>query len=44
MIKTIVCKIKGHVLQMAGTCPFTGSTYQYCERCSAMIPVQEAVE
>ena len=34
---------KDHVLVEAGTCPFTGSTYQYCERCTAMIPVQVAV-
>jgi len=41
-IKSIVCMIKDHVLIEAGTCPFTGSTYQYCERCSAMIPIQKA--
>ena len=34
---------KDHVLVEAGTCPFTGSTYQYCERCTEMIPVQVAV-
>ena len=43
MIKYIICKIKSHKLVEAGSCPFTGSTYQYCERCSAMIPIQEAV-
>ena len=42
-IKSIFCKIKGHVLVMAGSCPYTGSTYEYCERCTAMIPVQKAV-
>jgi len=38
MIKIIICKIKGHILTQAGTCPYTGSTYDYCERCSNMIP------
>jgi len=42
-IKSIVCMFKDHLLVEAGTCPFTGSTYQYCERCTAMIPVQVAV-
>jgi hypothetical protein len=37
-IKIIVCKVKGHTLVVAGACPFTGSTYDYCERCKAMIP------
>jgi len=43
MINKIICKIKGHTLVQAGTCPYTGSTYQYCERCEAMIPIQVAV-
>jgi hypothetical protein len=43
MINKIACKIKGHRLVPAGTCPYTGSTYQYCERCTAMIPIQVAV-
>lgn len=43
MINKIVCKIKGHYLIDAGSCPFTGTAYQYCERCKAMIPVQVAV-
>jgi len=30
-------------LVQAGTCPFTGSTYEYCERCEVMIPIQVAV-
>jgi hypothetical protein len=41
-IKSIVCKAKGHDLVVAGSCPFTGSTYDYCERCKAMIPRQIA--
>jgi len=42
MIKKAICRIKGHTLVVAGSCPYTGSTYQYCERCSAMIPIQLA--
>jgi hypothetical protein len=43
MINKIICKVKGHTLVDAGACPYTGSTYQYCERCTAMIPIQVAV-
>lgn len=38
----IVCKFKSHQLVRAGSCPYTGSTYEYCERCHAMIPIQVA--
>jgi hypothetical protein len=41
-ISIIKCKIKGHTLVPAGSCPFTGSSYEFCERCSAMIPIQKA--
>lgn len=41
-INSIVCKLKGHTLRQAGTCPFTGSTYDVCMRCLIMIPIQEA--
>ena len=43
IVKMIKCKFKGHQLVAAGSCPFTGSTYEYCERCGAMIPLQVAV-
>jgi hypothetical protein len=43
-IKSVVCKIKGHALKFAGQCPFTGSSYEYCERCEAMITLDEATE
>lgn len=43
-IKSIVCKFKGHTLRFAGQCPFTGSSYQYCERCEVMITLDEATE
>jgi hypothetical protein len=34
----LICKIKGHNLSPAGSCPFTGRTYDYCERCTGMVP------
>jgi len=37
MIKQLFCKIKGHYLVLAGSCPFTGRTYNFCERCTKMI-------
>lgn len=41
LIKYIfVCKIKGHNLIVAGSCPFTGRTYNYCKRCTSMIPME----
>jgi hypothetical protein len=43
MISKVICKIKKHKLVEAGTCPFTGSTYQHCTRCGLMIPIQSAV-
>lgn len=43
LIKSIKCKLKDHILVAAGSCPYTGSTYDYCERCSVMIPRQVAV-
>jgi hypothetical protein len=43
MINWIKCKLKGHTLVHAGECPFTGSVYDVCTRCTAMIPRQVAV-
>lgn len=34
----IYCKIKGHSLSLAGNCPFTKITYDYCKRCNILIP------
>lgn len=42
-IKSLICKVKSHTLKEAGSCPFTGNTYDYCTRCTAMIPQQEVV-
>ena len=43
-IKAIKCKLVGHELKFAGHCPFTGSAYEYCERCEVMITLDEATE
>jgi hypothetical protein len=37
----IFCSIKGHTLSKAGSCPFTGMSYDYCKRCNRMIPIEE---
>jgi hypothetical protein len=42
LIKSIKCKFVGHSLKLAGSCPFTGSTYDYCEKCNAMVPREVA--
>ena len=42
MFNRLKCRYKGHILKEAGTCPYTGSTYDYCKRCTAMIPRQIA--
>jgi hypothetical protein len=39
LIKRTVCKLRGHALELAGSCPFTGSRYYYCNKCEMMIPV-----
>jgi hypothetical protein len=43
-INIIKCKIYGHSLIPAGSCPYTGSTYNLCEKCEIMIPVDKAVD
>ena len=37
-IAKIKCKIFGHFLVFAGNCPFTGLSYNYCQRCKLMLP------
>ena len=39
MFKYLICKIKKHTLVSAGSCPFTGKTYNACTRCGTMIAV-----
>jgi hypothetical protein len=36
-----ICYISNHKLTKAGSCPFTGMTYDYCSRCNKMIPTEE---
>lgn len=38
--RNIVCAVIGHKLAYAGSCPFTGATYNYCETCHYMIPME----
>jgi hypothetical protein len=38
---SIICKFKGHKKVFAGSCPFTGGTYDYCSVCNRMMPREE---
>ncbi len=38
MFSRLICLFKSHDFIPAGKCPFTGSTYDYCRRCKAMVP------
>jgi hypothetical protein len=38
MISRLICKIFKHKLTPAGACSFTGRDYDYCERCTGMVP------
>jgi hypothetical protein len=33
MINFVICKIKKHNFINAGSCPFTGKSYNACTRC-----------
>jgi hypothetical protein len=37
-LNRIKCYFKSHNLIEAGQCPYTGSTYDYCQSCEMMIP------
>jgi hypothetical protein len=39
MLRLLICSIKRHSFEKAGSCPFTGKTYQACIRCNKMIEV-----
>jgi hypothetical protein len=39
VFKSVYCKIVGHKLKRAGACPFTGKTYDVCDRCLNMIEI-----
>ena len=43
ILNWIKCKVKGHTLEYAGQCPYTGSVYDVCTRCMMTIPRQVAV-
>ena len=36
MFNYIVCAIIGHKITKAGACPFTGKTYDVCDRCTRL--------
>jgi len=41
----LICQIKGHKNISAGSCPFTGKTYEACIRCSKISTIlQESME
>lgn len=40
-VNYIKCKIKGHSLQDAGSCPFTGLTYKSCSVCKNLFPIDK---
>jgi hypothetical protein len=39
LFKIITCKVNSHLLIEAGSCPFTGKSYNLCTRCGAMIAI-----
>ena len=38
IVLNLICRFLDHKTVEAGSCPFTGATYDYCSRCSHMIP------
>ena len=36
MLNKIKCRMIGHNIVKAGSCPFTGKTYEACVRCGKM--------
>jgi hypothetical protein len=39
IINRVICKVASHKEVSAGSCPYTGMRYNYCERCELMIPI-----
>ncbi len=39
LLKIITCKFKNHQIISAGSCPFTGKSYNACTRCGATIAI-----
>jgi hypothetical protein len=42
IVNLMICKIKNHIFVEAGTCPYSGNTYNVCTRCTKMIKVDKA--
>lgn len=42
IINFIACKIRGHSLKSAGSCPFTGKEYDVCDRCLKVLEASHA--
>ena len=42
--RNTICKARGHNLAYAGSCPYTGATYDYCEACHHMVPREEVYD
>ena len=42
MWRAMFCKIKGHKLIDAGSCPFTGLTYKACTHCGGTVAVDKS--
>jgi len=42
LIKSIVCRFRGHKLKHLGACPYTGSDYDVCDYCLFTFPRQVA--
>jgi hypothetical protein len=39
----VKCYFSGHNLIEAGSCPYTGSVYDYCDKCEMMFPRELAI-
>lgn len=44
IIKKIICKMKGHTLVEAGSCPFTGMSYDACTRCNSLLTKNDIIK
>jgi hypothetical protein len=39
LINNIICVFNDHKMINAGSCPFTGKTYNICTRCGKTVPL-----
>jgi hypothetical protein len=44
MLNKIICKFKGHKLISAGSCPYTGKTYDVCSKCMTTFIAKDSQE